>query len=196
MMPDFRNFGNKNGLQTELGTSNANDIMQALTDAQRKPLTAAQALKRTPSLKSTQDQHHPMQQRIPDWYRVGWTAFSAKPNPGGALPFLATEKRMDDELDTVFGGVWHLAWWQQTGTIFAIGTVSWCVASLGGGPVSFIVLCLFIGKPTDDDDDDDDAYVFVCCVTHLIFSLIGFCSKLLLHVFKTLPTLCAGRYQT
>ncbi|KAI8337582.1 C2 domain-containing protein [Chlamydoabsidia padenii] len=154
MMPDFRNFvGKTNGLQTELGTSDANDIMQALADAQRKPLPSPQrttSLKRsntTASHKSTTSHKSTnLNQRIPDWYRVGWTAFSAKPNPGGALPFLATEKRKETELNTVFGQAWHLEWWRQTGVIFTIGTVSWLVAYLGGGAVTFIVLCLFLAS--------------------------------------------------
>lgn len=158
MMPDFRNLGkNNHGLQTELGTSNAQDIMQALALAQRKPLPSSSStyttLKRSSTLTSQKsttsasaEHQQPTQQRIPDWYRVGWTAFSAKPNPGGPLPFLATEKAKVEDHDMMFDGLWQLDWWQQTGVIFVIGTGSWLLAYLGGGPVSFIVLCLFLGK--------------------------------------------------
>lgn len=39
LLPDFRNLGNKRGgLHTELGTNDVNQIRQALTAAQRKPI--------------------------------------------------------------------------------------------------------------------------------------------------------------
>ncbi|CAO3598044.1 unnamed protein product [Absidia cylindrospora] len=131
--------------------------MQALALAQRKPLPSSSSshttLKRSSTMasqkstaSSSAEDQQPAQQRIPDWYRVGWTAFSAKPNPGGPLPFLATEKTKAEDDDMMFDGLWQLDWWRQTGVIFVIGTGSWLLANLGGGPVSFIVLCLFLAS--------------------------------------------------
>ncbi|ORX52810.1 hypothetical protein DM01DRAFT_1336589 [Hesseltinella vesiculosa] len=139
LLPDFRNIGHQHhGIQTELGTCNAQDIIHALQLAQQKPTDIE--LKQP----DVTDQTSPPQQRIPEWYRVGWTAFSEMENPGGSLNILATEHQPLNDVDAAFDFVWHSLWLQQTGAIFVIGITAWLLARVGGGWIVFLLLLTFI----------------------------------------------------
>ncbi|OAD70667.1 hypothetical protein PHYBLDRAFT_115328 [Phycomyces blakesleeanus NRRL 1555(-)] len=160
MLPDFRNLGNRHqGLQTELETSDANEILHALEAAQKKPvvnpgLRHSSTLRRsytgrsgtlktpkTPAAGSSHGSHAP---RIPDWFRVGWTSFSTKRNPGGSLNLRATEKKdnsIDECLETLyFGETWH-----HSGIIFVTGFLAWLFSTWGCGLPTIIAGAMFLG---------------------------------------------------
>ena len=161
LLPDFRNLGNKRGgLHTELGTNDVNQIRQALTAAQKKPIApvktthvrqpSSATTPRTPRTPSTASGTAPTtttaSSRIPEWYRVGWTAFSSTPNPGGPPLLAASEKKLDDPLEQAVATLFYNRWWNNTAAIFVIGIVFWCLGRIGGGFVTFGTGCLFVGK--------------------------------------------------
>lgn len=160
LLPDFRNLGNKRGgLHTELGTNDVNQIRQALTAAQRKPIApvktthirqSSTTTPRTPSSASgtaaAATTTTASSSRIPEWYRVGWTAFSSTPNPGGPPLLAASEKKLDDPLEQAVATLFYNRWWNNTAVIFVIGIVFWCLGRIGGGFVTFCIGCLFVGK--------------------------------------------------
>ncbi|KAG0171493.1 hypothetical protein DFQ28_001023 [Apophysomyces sp. BC1034] len=161
ILPDFRNLGNRAGLQTELGTSDATEIIQALTNAQRKPVPQPvqihKPLKRSSTARS--QLHTPKSPRtpkspptaavppssagIPDWFRTGWTAFSTKTNPGGSLPFRATEKA-ENPLEAIVSELIYSEWWTNAGVVLVVGVIFWQLSRMGGGLVTFLVACLFL----------------------------------------------------
>ncbi|CAO3634755.1 unnamed protein product [Cunninghamella echinulata] len=137
--------------------------MHALEQAQHKPVSSLRRSSTATSIASSttasaKEKEGINQQRIPSWYRVGWTAFSSKPNPGGILPILATEKTtiqadsLEEEEEKggkqveegLFEKLYYMEWLRQTGSIVLIGTFSWVLATYGGGTVTFIVLCFFL----------------------------------------------------
>ncbi|KAF7721951.1 hypothetical protein EC973_003912 [Apophysomyces ossiformis] len=162
IIPDFRNLSNRAGLQTELGTSDASEIIQALTNAQRKPIpqpvqtgrqlkrssTARSQLRtpkspKTPKLASQAEAIPPSSGGIPDWFRTGWTAFSTKTNPGGPLPYKATKKEANP-FEHLISELFYSEWWSSTGVIFVVGIIFWQLARMGGGVVTFLVASLFV----------------------------------------------------
>lgn len=155
MLPDFRNLGNKRGgLQTELGSSNVDDIKQALSAAQKKPVIAPVKVGTRTTPKSPSTPRTPrtpaaggtVSTRIPEWYKVGWTAFSTMPNPGGALLLAATESKPRDPIARTVSILLYADWLRDLGPIFVIGVVFWLLGTLGGGIITYAVGCLFVGK--------------------------------------------------
>ncbi|KAI8061632.1 hypothetical protein BC940DRAFT_279508 [Gongronella butleri] len=153
LLPDFRNLGHQqHGIKTELATSDAHDIIHALQLAEQKStdislkdeekdaLHAAMHDDAAGALPAQQQQH----QRIPASSRIGWTAFSDRENPGGALPILATEKKPASDVDNVLAFLYYSSWWREGGAVFAIGIASWTLARLGAGMVLFLIVLLFI----------------------------------------------------
>ncbi|KAI9029637.1 C2 domain-containing protein [Phycomyces nitens] len=158
MLPDFRNLGNRqSGLHTELKTSDATEIVNAIEAAQKKPVvkpikssntlrrsyTGRSGTLRTPKTPAgpASSSHGP---RIPDWFRVGWTSFSTKRNPGGSLNMRATDKK-DDPLDECLETLFYGDAWQHSGIIFVIGFLAWLFAVLGGGLPTIIAGTMFLG---------------------------------------------------
>ncbi|KAG2225823.1 hypothetical protein INT45_007067, partial [Circinella minor] len=159
LLPDFRNFGNKRGgLQTELGTSDVEQIKQALSAAQKKPIAPVKTTghkrlssgprtprtPRTPSGTTAAALPDSLQSRIPEWYRVGWTAFSTRPNPGGPIQLAAAENKAEDPLENMVSFLFFSEWWGQGGAVFTIGIIFWLLGTLGGGFITFAIGCLFV----------------------------------------------------
>ncbi|KAI9266580.1 C2 domain-containing protein [Phascolomyces articulosus] len=162
LLPDFRNLGTKRGgLHTELGTSDVEQIKQALSAAQKKPIAPVKTTghkrlssggPRTPRTPRTPSGTSgaatatatDSQSRIPEWYRVGWTAFSTQPNPGGPIQLAAAENKLEDPLERMVSFLFFSKWWGQGGAIFTIGVIFWSLGTLGGGFITFGVGCLFV----------------------------------------------------
>ncbi|KAI8389419.1 C2 domain-containing protein [Blakeslea trispora] len=161
-VPDFRSLGrNQEGFTTEIGSSDAAKIKQAIEAAQRKPVEERQKESRA-DVKRTQSSIKRRQQPIihtvggyrvskplPDDARIGWTAFSNAINPGGSLGIMATEKKPgQDALENMVGFLTHppLAEdWQDYGVIFVIGIGFWLIVQLGAGMAIFLLGLLFVG---------------------------------------------------
>lgn len=139
-VPDLRNIGrHQDGFATELGSSDADKIKQAIEAAQRKPV----------SLEKRRSQNRPVVHTIAgyrvshplrDDARIGWTAFSDAINPGGSLHIAATEKKQSDELVLLNEN------WQDYGVIFIIGVGFWVMAKWSGSMGIFVCCLLFVGK--------------------------------------------------
>lgn len=159
-VPDLRSLGrNRDGFATEIGTSDADKIKQAIEAAQSKPLEQQQKVEKLKKSASTiKRRQQPVVHTIagyrvnhplPDDSHIGWTAFSRLINPGGSLNIPATEKSKTEILtDTAFE---HVVApfnenWQDYGVIFVIGIGFWLIVKLGGGIASFIFGLLFIGN--------------------------------------------------
>lgn len=146
-VPDLRSLGrHQDGFATEIGSSDADKIKQAIEAAQRKPilLEKKQSKRHQPLVHTIAGYRvsHP----LPDDARIGWTAFSNIINPGGSLNILATEKKQSSEIDAL---VEYFVWnenWQDYGVIFIIGIGFWLIARLNGS-IGILVCCLlFVGK--------------------------------------------------
>lgn len=150
VLPDFRNLGNKQtGLQTELGTSDVNQIKDALSAAQKKPVIQPVKTKhvRKPSAATPRTLYTPQApqvSRIPEWYRVGWTALSSQPNPGGPFQLAASEKKAEDALERAVSALLYKDGWNHAGAVFLIGVAFWVLGKLGGGIVTFCIGFLFV----------------------------------------------------
>lgn len=158
-VPDLRSLGrNQEGFATEIGSSDANKIKQAIIEATQKSVGQNVAPKRTQS-KRRQNQHqqpvvntiagYRVSHPLPDDSRIGWTAFSNAINPGGSLGILATEKKKSDNtVDALYSTLLSPfdEEWQDYGVIFVIGVGFWVLVKLGAGTGSFIFGLLFVGK--------------------------------------------------
>lgn len=145
-VPDLRSLGrNQDGFATELGSSDADKIKQAIEAAQKKPvLLEKKQSKRRPVVHTIAGYRvsHP----LPDDARIGWTAFSDAINPGGSLNILATEKKQRPKID---GLVDYFVWnenWQEYGVIFIIGVGFWVMAKCNGSMGMLVCCLLFVGK--------------------------------------------------
>jgi hypothetical protein len=154
LVPDLRSLGrNRDGFATEIGSSDADKIKQAIEAAQRKPIkedTTVKKTKKRPVVHTIAG--YRVSQPLPDDARIGWTAFSDKINPGGSLGITATEKKktaLTQELESLFNilaSPWNESW-QDFGIIFIIGVGAWLFVQIGAGGVgSFLCILLFIGN--------------------------------------------------
>ncbi|KAI8083251.1 C2 domain-containing protein [Gilbertella persicaria] len=157
-VPDFRSLGrHQEGFATEIGSSDADKIKQAIEAAQKKPLEAdVQPMKRTASyIKRKQPVVHTIggyrvSKPLPDTSRIGWTAFSNALNPGGSLNILAIEKNKGKtETERAFHVLTSPPYgghWQDFGIIFVIGIGFWLIVQLGAGTGIFIFCLFFVGS--------------------------------------------------
>lgn len=156
LVPDLRSLGrNQDGFATEIGSSDANKIKQAIEAAQRKPVKEEKAVKKTAKKRPVVHTiaGYRVSKPLPDDARIGWTAFSNLINPGGSLGIAATEKKMTKqfpkELESSFdilASPWNESW-QDFGVIFIIGIGAWFVVQIGAsGMGSFLCILLFLGK--------------------------------------------------
>lgn len=140
-VPDLRNLGrHQDGFATELGSSDADKIKQAIEAAQRKPVTLEKKRSVNRPVVHTIAGYrvsHPLR----DDARIGWTAFSDAINPGGSLHIAATEKKKSDEVIVL----WHENW-QDYGVIFIVGVGFWVMAKWNGSMGILVCCLLFVGK--------------------------------------------------
>ncbi|KAI8391474.1 C2 domain-containing protein [Radiomyces spectabilis] len=154
LIPDFRNLGHRKGLQTELGTYDVHEVMQALASAQLKPIKPTDIqVSRTKSRRmSTASPRSPKSPtngtipsaRIPDHWNIGWTSLSSRPNPGGATHLRANEKNNDPTTEILFL-LFRGEGLQDTIMIFVVGIGAWTLATFGFGVATFLFLCLAVG---------------------------------------------------
>ncbi|KAG2201023.1 hypothetical protein INT47_006567 [Mucor saturninus] len=139
-VPDLRNLGrHQDGFATELGSSDADKIKQAIEAAQRKPVTLEKKRSVNRPVVHTIAGYrvsHPLR----DDARIGWTAFSDAINPGGSLHIAATEKKKSDEFV-----LWHENW-QDYGVIFIVGVGFWVMAKWNGSMGILVCCLLFVGS--------------------------------------------------
>ncbi|KAI9469131.1 MAG: hypothetical protein EXX96DRAFT_492606 [Benjaminiella poitrasii] len=161
LIPDLRTLGrNQEGFATEIGSSDADKIKQAVEAAQMKPMTMSSKVKRSQSSKRRQPvvntiAGYRVSKPLPDDSRIGWTAFSKMMNPGGSLGIMATEKnKVKDNIDLEEDH--ELLWsilstpfnepWQDFGIILIIGVLFWLLAQLGGGIGLFVFGLFFVAS--------------------------------------------------
>jgi hypothetical protein len=153
LVPDLRSLGrNQDGFATEIGSSDADKIKQAIEAAQRKPIKedmTKKSTKKRPVVHTVAG--YRVSKPLPDDARIGWTAFSNLINPGGSLGIVATEKKKTEltaELQYLFDimmSPWNETW-QDFGIIFIIGVGAWLAVQIGAGVGSFVCILLFVGK--------------------------------------------------
>ncbi|GAN04893.1 tricalbin [Mucor ambiguus] len=156
-VPDLRSFGrHQEGFATEIGSSDADKIKQAIIEATQKSVSQNDMPKRTQSKRRQPQQpvvntiagyrvSHP----LPDDSRIGWTAFSNATNPGGSLGIMALEKKKSDgTVDALYSTLLSPfdEHWQDYGVIFVIGIGFWLLVKIGGGTGSFIFGLLFVAS--------------------------------------------------
>lgn len=171
-VPDLRSLGrHQDGFATEIGSSDADKIKQAIIEATQKSVSQNVTPKRTQSKRRQPQQpvvntiagyrvSHP----LPDDSHIGWTAFSNAPNPGGSLGIMALEKnKSDGTVDALYSTLMSPfdEHWQDYGVIFVIGVGFWLLVKVGGGMGSFIFGLLFVGKGTSHD-----GYIKTLQLTH------------------------------
>lgn len=153
-VPDFRSLGrNQDGFATEIGTSDADKIKQAIEAAQKKPIEQDnnKKLKKSGSTRRRPVVHtiagyrvtHP----LPDTYRIGWTAFSRAINPGGSLKIAATERKKSEDVDDMMDILLkpNNENWQDYGVIFVIGIAFWLIVKVSSGIGTSVMGLLFVG---------------------------------------------------
>lgn len=157
MLPDFRNLGNKRGgLYTELGSSDVAVIKEALSAAQQKKVIApVKTTRPSPATGDTGTPRTPRtpaagaaagtSSRVPEWYRVGWTAFSRLKNPGGPSQLAACENKPVDPWASLAHKILYADYLERHSAIFAIGLVFWLLGWLGGGLITLGGGLLFVG---------------------------------------------------
>lgn len=137
---DFRSLRHQqqDGFTTEIGSSDANKIKEAIEISQQKaPPTDTKKQKRQQPIINTIAGYR-VSKPLPDTSRIGWTAFSSIINPGGSLGIRATENHCNDKSDTIN--------WQDSGIIFLVGLGFWAMIRLGGGVLFFVLGLFFISK--------------------------------------------------
>lgn len=146
-VPDLRSLGrHQDGFATELGSSDADKIKQAIEAAKNKPILDQTKTKYKQPVVHTIAGYrvsHP----LPDNSRIGWTSFSKATNPGGPLGVLATEPNAELPTDDLFQELVYDQNWKDYGVIFLIGISFWLIVQLGFSSISVFIICLlFIGK--------------------------------------------------
>ncbi|GAA5802769.1 hypothetical protein HPULCUR_008244 [Helicostylum pulchrum] len=146
-VPDLRSLGrHQDGFATELGSSDADKIKQAIEAAKNKPVLDQTKTKYKQPVVHTIAGYrvsHP----LPDDSRIGWTSFSKAVNPGGALGVLATEPNDGLPTDDLFQELVYDQNWKDYGVIFLIGISFWSIVQLGFSGISVFIICLlFIGS--------------------------------------------------
>lgn len=155
VVPDFRSLGrNQDGFATEIGTSDADKIKQAIEAAQKKPIEqdSDKKLKKSGSTRRRPVVHtiagyrvtHP----LPDTSRIGWTAFSRAINPGGSLKIAATERKKSEDVDDMINVLLKPSDenWQDYGVIFVVGIAFWLMVKVSSGVGTLIMGLLFVGS--------------------------------------------------
>ncbi|KAK4519727.1 casein kinase 2 regulatory subunit [Mucor velutinosus] len=156
-VPDLRSLGrHQDGFATEIGSSDADKIKQAIIEATQKSVSQNVTPNQTQSKRRQPQQpvvntiagyrvSHP----LPDDSRIGWTAFSNATNPGGSLGIMATEKKKSDgTVDALYSTLMSPfdEHWQDYGVIFVIGVGFWLLVKAGGSMGSFILGLLFVAS--------------------------------------------------
>lgn len=142
-LPDFRTLGRQqDGLATELGSSDADQIKKAIEAAQQKPLVQDTIQKQKQPIVYTIAGYrvsHP----LPDDARIGWTAFSEAINPGGSLGIPATQGKKKSIIDNLFGQLYidEDNNWQDVAVVIFIGVSVWCVVQWH---ISGLFLCCLL----------------------------------------------------
>lgn len=134
-VPDFRSLGkHQEGFATEIGSSDADRIKQAIEAAQTKPVESVEA-KTRPIVHTVAG--YTLSKPLPDTSRIGWTSFSSLPNPGGTLKVVATEKRDKEQKEL----------WSDDVVIYVVGIGFYIMVQLGAsGIIAFMLGLLFLGK--------------------------------------------------
>lgn len=134
-VPDFRSLGkHQEGFATEIGSSDADRIKQAIEAAQTKPVESVEA-KTRPIVHTVAG--YTLSKPLPDTSHIGWTSFSSLPNPGGALKVVATEKRDKEQKEL----------WSDDVVIYVVGIGFYIMVQLGAsGIIAFMLGLLFLGK--------------------------------------------------
>ena len=148
-------------MATDVPSLDAQQIRMAAASAERKPAVAM--TKASPgSVKpptsenqvytTSENQVHRAKSappgaftKMPNYYRSGWTAFSALENPGGSIQLSAAEKPEDplgDQLNEALYG----EWWHNASVLFFTGFFTWLLIKMGGGLASVMIVCAFLGK--------------------------------------------------
>ncbi|PHZ11710.1 uncharacterized protein RHIMIDRAFT_313919 [Rhizopus microsporus ATCC 52813] len=132
-VPDFRSLGkHQEGFATEIGSSDADRIKQAIEAAQTKPVESVEA-KTRPIVHTVAG--YTLSKPLSDTSHIGWTSFSSLPNPGGTLKVAATEKRDKEQKEL----------WSDDVIIYVVGIGFYIMVQLGAsGIITFMIGLLFI----------------------------------------------------
>ncbi|KAL0082033.1 C2 domain-containing protein [Phycomyces blakesleeanus] len=143
-------------LQTDLKTTKTSEVFDTIQAAQAKELVTEKQME-PPGSYSSQPKG------LPDWYRVGWTAFSNLPNPGDeeamskipdnfgpeALAALFnspgrptfSDANQEDLVSQFLSEAYYGEWYHNTAVMLFTVVFTWLITRFGGG----LMACLVIG---------------------------------------------------
>lgn len=151
-------------LATDIGSTDNKKVAEAFAD----PLTNSN----TKSSTSTPNKkkpgsfvEDPLRAGIPDWYNVGWTAFSNLPNPGDEKAMAEFSKthseeliketyyksrssngEVDDFIAQFIAEKYYGEWYHNCGVVFVAIFFTWLLIKLRLGLMSCLIVGAFFGK--------------------------------------------------
>ncbi|RUS23038.1 hypothetical protein BC937DRAFT_93080 [Endogone sp. FLAS-F59071] len=154
------------GIATDLGTHDANEVAKALNKVQKKPvittgttddkrLSTASTAMDTPKSASPPLENAPKVPgsypvhpggKLPEWYKVGWTAFAGLPLKTSGLDddeaaAQVNARQETDMLADFLSEAYYGEWWHNAGAFIIAVIFTWIIAKFGGG----LGACLVIG---------------------------------------------------
>lgn len=151
-------------LATDIGSTDNKKVAEAFADPAtnaKTKLSISTPTKKTPG----SFVENPIRDGIPDWYNVGWTAFSNLPNPGDekAMAEFAktlTEEQIkekyynsrssngevDDFIAQFISEKYYGEWYHNCGVVFVAIFFTWLLIKLRLGLMSCLIVGAFFGK--------------------------------------------------
>lgn len=148
----------KSPLATDIGSTDNKKVAEAFSDPLAKSTSPS---KKTPG-GFVED---PIKAGIPDWYNVGWTAFSNLPNPGDEKAMAEFSKthneeqiketyyqsrssngEVDDFIAQFISEKYYGEWYHNCGVVFVAIFFTWLLIKLRLGLMSCLIVGAFFGK--------------------------------------------------
>ncbi|KAG1437095.1 hypothetical protein G6F57_020390 [Rhizopus arrhizus] len=120
LVPDLHGILTKQGLSTELDTSDTAQIRQAVTEAEHKTVPATAPTKTI---------------SMPGAFRTGWKAFS-----------ISSSVKRADVLDEVLPNFLYGQWYHNAIALFVTAAGSFILAKMNASIGTVILFCFFIGN--------------------------------------------------
>ncbi|KAI7888150.1 C2 domain-containing protein [Mucor mucedo] len=146
----------KSPLATDIGSTDNQKVAEAFADPSTNAKSMSSSTKKTPG-SFVED---PIKAGIPDWYNVGWTAFSNLPNPGDEKAMAEFSKTLteeqikdkyynsrssngevDDFIAQFISEKYYGEWYHNCGVVFVAIFFTWLLIKLRLGLMS----CLIVG---------------------------------------------------
>ncbi|KAI8376305.1 C2 domain-containing protein [Radiomyces spectabilis] len=150
-------------LATDLDTADTSDIAAAISSAGAKTVAPAPAKDQdTYDIPGTFTEGY--RKGLPDWYKVGWTAFSALPNPGDEVMMTNLSQHLDaDALAEIFkpsrtdsgektddlisqflSEAYYGEWYHNTAAMIFAVFFTWLLTRFGAGLMGCLVVGAFL----------------------------------------------------